>query len=116
VPRRELFASGVCIVQLRSTLARAELFLLAPFAPTSEPAPLVAACLLFGHVVLLSRGTRSSASLRQCRRRLRSGWVRSPSGGHRFGLLHAVGTASPIVCHVRPSENTTSCVIWTSFR
>ena len=50
MPRRELFASGVCIVQLRSTLARAELFLLAPFAPTSEPARLIAVCLFFGHV------------------------------------------------------------------
>jgi hypothetical protein len=57
MPRGKLFASGVCIVQLRSTLACAELFLLAPFAPTSEPAPLVAVCLLFGHVVLRSHGT-----------------------------------------------------------
>jgi hypothetical protein len=57
MPRGVLIALGVCIVQPRSTLARAELFLLASFAPTSEPAPLVAVCLLFGHVVLLSHGT-----------------------------------------------------------
>jgi hypothetical protein len=63
MPRGKLFAFGVRIVQPRATLARAELFLRAPIAPTSEPAPLVAVCLSFGHVVLLSPGTRSSASL-----------------------------------------------------
>jgi len=53
MPRGPLFASGVCLVQPRSTLGRAEFALLAPFAPTSEPAPLVAVCLL-RHLDLLS--------------------------------------------------------------
>ena len=35
----------------------------APFAPTSEPAPLVAACLFFGHVRSLAAGPPSSPSL-----------------------------------------------------
>ena len=43
--------------------ARAEFALLAPFAPTSEPALLVTVCFSVAHVAPLAMKTRSSARL-----------------------------------------------------
>ena len=54
MPPERHFVSEACIAHTTLDFARAEFALLAPFAPTSEPAPLVAVCLFFGHVVLLS--------------------------------------------------------------